>query len=76
MAKKEISKKQIKQLIKKLKDAKKKKRKTKKDATVSQRVTQKVIIGSNLKDKNDGDAGRSFPQIQFIPQQNIDTQID
>lgn len=75
MAKKELSKKQIKQLIKKLKDAKKKKRKTKKDATVSQRVTQKVIIGSNLKDKNDGNAGRSFPVVQFLPQQNMDTQL-
>jgi hypothetical protein len=62
-------------LIKKLKDAKKKKKKQKKDATVSQRVTQKVIIGSNLKDKNDGNAGRSFPVVQFLPQQNMDTQL-
>ena len=74
MAKKQLTEKQIKKLIKKLKDAKKKKRKTKRDATVSQRVTQKVIIGSNLKDKDN--AGRSFPQIQFLPQtQNGDTQL-
>ena len=75
MPKKELSQKQHKKLIKKLKDAKKKKRRQKKDATVSQRVTQKVIIGSNIKDKNDGNAGRSFPVVQFLPQQNMDTQL-
>ena len=78
MTKKQLTEKQIKKLIKKLKDAKKKKRKQKKDATVSQRVTQKVIIGGNMKDKNEGNAGRSFPQIQFLPQtqtQNGDTQL-
>jgi hypothetical protein len=75
MAKKELSEKKLKKLIKKLKDTKKKKRTQKKDATVSQRVTQKVIIGSNIKDKNDGNAGRSFPIVQFLPQQNMDTQL-
>jgi hypothetical protein len=75
MPKKELSEKQLKKLIKKLKDAKKKKRKTKKDATVSQKVTQKIVIGSNIKDKNEGNAGRSFPVIQFLPQQNMDTQL-
>ena len=78
MAKKELTEKQIKKLIKKLKDKKKKKRKTKKDALISQKVTQKVIIGSNMKDKPEQNAGRSFPQIQFLPQpqtQNMDTQL-
>lgn len=75
MPKKQLTEKQIKKLIKKLKDAKKKKKKTKKDALISQKVTQKVIIGSNIKDKNESNAGRSFPQIQFLPQQNMDTQL-
>ena len=76
MPKKELTEKQIKKLIKKLKDKKKKKRKTKKDALISQKVTQKVIIGGSTKPEQN--AGRSFPQIQFLPQpqtQNMDTQL-
>ena len=75
---KTLTEQKLKKLIKKLKDAKKKKRKQKRDALISQKVTQKVIIGSNVKDKTESNAGRSFPQIQFLPQpqtQNGDTQL-
>ena len=43
---------------------------------MSQKVTQKVIIGGSAKPESN--AGRSFPQIQFLPQpqiQNGDTQL-
>ena len=75
---KTLTEQKLKKLIKKLKDAKKKKRKQKKDALISQKVTQKIIIGSNVKDKTETNAGRSFPIVQFLPQpqtQNSDTQL-
>lgn len=68
----------LKKLIKKLKEAKKTRRKRKRDEGITQKVSQKVIIG-NLKEEKKGATeyvGRSFPQIQFIPQtqsQSIDT---
>ena len=76
MAKKQLTEQKLKKLIKKLKDAKKKKRKQKRDALISQRVTQKVIIGGRAKPESN--TGRSFPQVQFLPQpqiQNGDTQL-
>ena len=74
---KTLTEQKLKKLIKKLKDAKKKKRKQKRDALISQRVTQKVIIGGGS-GKPESNTGRSFPQIQFLPQpqiQNGDTQL-
>jgi len=53
---KTLTEQKLKKLIKKLKDAKKKKRKQKRDALISQRVTQKVIIGGNAKPESN--AGR------------------
>ena len=73
---KTLTEQKLKKLIKKLKDAKKKKRKQKKDALISQRVTQKSIIGGSAKPESN--AGRSFPIVQFLPQpqiQNGDTQL-
>ena len=78
MAKKQLTEKQYKKLIKKLKDAKKAKRKRPRNKNVNQRVSQNVIIGSNISEKKQTDAGRSFPVIQFLPQmqsQNMDTQL-
>ena len=69
----------MKKVIKKLKDAKKRKRKQRRNESISQRVSQKVIIGGNLKGKGESEnVGRSFPQIQFLPQtqsQSLDTQL-
>jgi hypothetical protein len=69
----------LKKVIKKLKEAKKKKRKQKRDQGVTQKVSQKVIIGRNLKGKGESEnVGRAFPQIQFLPQtqsQSLDTQL-
>ena len=46
---------------------------------ITQKVSQKVVIGSDVvKNNNEGNVGRSFPQIQFLPQaqtQTLDTQL-
>jgi hypothetical protein len=69
----------LKKVIKKLKEAKKRKRKQRRNDGVTQKVSQKVIIGSNVKEnKATENVGRSFPQIQFLPQtqsQSFDTQL-
>jgi len=69
----------LKKVIKKLKEAKKRKRKINRDESVTQKVSQKVVIGGNLKGKGETEnVGRSFPQIQFLPQtqsQGLDTQL-
>ena len=78
MPKKQLTEKQYKKLLQKIKDAKKAKRKRRQNKNVNQRVSQNVIIGSNIGEKKQTDAGRSFPQIQFLPQmqsQNMDTQL-
>jgi hypothetical protein len=69
----------LKKIVKKLKEAKKRKRKQRRNDGVTQKVSQKVIIGSNVKEnKATENVGRSFPQIQFLPQtqsQSLDTQL-
>ena len=78
MPKKQLTEKQYKKLLQKIKDAKKAKRKRRQNKNVNQRVSQNVIISSNIGGKKQTDAGRSFPQIQFLPQmqsQNMDTQL-
>jgi len=69
----------LKKVIKKLKEAKKKRRKQKRNDGVTQKVSQKIVIGGNLKEnKATENVGRSFPQIQFLPQtqsQSLDTQL-
>jgi hypothetical protein len=69
----------LKKVIKQLKEAKKAKRKRRGDKGITQKVSQKVVIGSDVvKNKNEGNVGRSFPQIQFLPQaqtQTLDTQL-
>jgi hypothetical protein len=68
----------LKKVIKKLKEQKKKRKKQKRDQGITQKVSQKVVIGSNIKDKTDSNVGRSFPQIQFLPQtqsQSFDSQL-
>jgi hypothetical protein len=59
----------LRKLVKELKSKRKRK------SGVSQKVSQKVIIGNK---PFSGDAGRNFPQIQFLQQpqpQMIDTQL-
>ena len=51
MPKKQLTEKQYKKLLQKIKDVKKAKRKRRQNKNVNQRVSQNVIIGSNIGEK-------------------------